>query len=262
LVDAREFCIEKGKLGGIMKITVGGVAFDNLTLSEAVREAMRGNGEACRVYTPNALMLRACTENPKYTELLNSASLVLPDGAGVLLAARRQGTPLRERVAGISFGEALLCEAARGDDRVFLLGGKEGVAPRAAENLQKRYPGLNICGAYWGYFEKEGEENRRVLGMIKACRPDILLVCFGFPVQEVWIRENLPYLPSVRIAAGLGGSLDVWAGDVRRAPVFVQRRGLEWAWRMAAEPKRLAQLPQIFRFAQDFGRETRKGRVR
>ncbi len=244
-----------------MKITVGGIAFDNLTLGEAVREAMRG-GEACRVYTPNALMLRACSEHPEYTELLNSASLVLPDGSGVLLAAKRQGTPLRERVAGISFGEALLCEAARRGDRVFLLGGKEGVAPRAAENLQKKYPGLLVCGAYWGYFEKEGEENRQVLGMIRACRPDILLVCFGFPVQEYWIRENLPHLPSVRVAAGLGGSLDVWAGDVRRAPVFVQKRGLEWAWRMAAEPKRLAQLPQIFRFAQDFGRETREGRVR
>lgn len=224
--------------------------FDNLTTAEAVREAMRGE-EACRVYTPNALMLRACAENPAYVELLNSASMVLPDGSGVLLAAKRQGTPLRERVAGISFGEALLSEAARRGDRVFLLGGRDGVAPRAAERLQKRYSGLVICGTYWGYFEKDGEENRRVLGMIRACRPEILLVCFGFPIQEIWIRENLPRLPSVRVAAGLGGSLDVWAGDVRRAPVFVQRRGLEWAWRMVAEPKRLTQLPEILRFAQD-----------
>lgn len=233
-----------------MKVTVGGVAFDNLTMAEAVREAMRG-GEVCRVYTPNALMLRACAENPAYAELLNSASMVLPDGSGVLLAAKRQGTPLRERVAGISFGEAILSEAARRGDRVFLLGGRDGVAPRASEKLQRKYPGLVVCGTYWGYFEKKGEENQRVIGMIRACRPDILFACFGFPVQETWIRENLWQLPSVRVAAGLGGALDVWAGDVRRAPVFVQRRGLEWAWRMAAEPKRLSQLPEILRFAQD-----------
>jgi N-acetylglucosaminyldiphosphoundecaprenol N-acetyl-beta-D-mannosaminyltransferase len=161
-------------------------------------------------------------------------------------------------VAGISFGEALLAEAARRGDRVFLLGGKDGVAPRAAEKLQKKYPGLIICAAYWGYFEKSGEENRRVLDMIRACRPDILFVCFGFPVQEYWIRQNLPHLPSVRVAAGLGGSLDVWAGDVRRAPVFVQKWGLEWAWRMAAEPERLTQLPQILRFARDVRREEKE----
>ena len=114
----------------------------------------------------------------------------------------------------------------------------------------KKHPNLHVCGAFWGYFEKEGDENRRVLGMIRACRPDILLVCFGFPMQEYWIRDNLHLLPSVRVAAGLGGSLDVWAGRVRRAPVFLQNSGLEWAWRMAADPKRIKQLPHMFRFAK------------
>ena len=194
-----------------MKITVGGVAFDDITLTEAVREAMRGGGEACSVCTPNALMLERCRAHPEYAELLNTSSLVLADGAGVLMAAKRQGTPLRERIAGIAFGEELAKEAARGGERVFLLGGADGVAPAAARYLQEKYPHLCICGTYWGYFEKDGDENRRVLGMIRACRPDILLVCFGFPMQEYWIRENLPMLPSVRVAAGLGGSLDVWA---------------------------------------------------
>ena len=140
-------------------------------------------------------------------------------------------------------------EASKRGDRVFLLGGKDGVAPLAASHLQEKYPSLRICGSYWGYFEKDGEENRRVLGMIRACRPDILLVCFGFPMQELWIRENLPMLPSVRVAVGLGGSLDVWAGKVRRAPTVLQAHGLEWAWRMAAEPRRMKQLPQMLRFA-------------
>ena len=243
-----------------MKITVGGVAFDNLTLAEAVREATSPLGEACRICTPNALMLEACRQNPEYVALLNGFSLVLADGAGVLTAAKRQGTPLRERIAGIDFGEALLQEAAKRGDRVFLLGGKDGVAPLAAIHLQKKHPALQICGSYWGYFEKDGDENTRVLGMIRACRPDILLVCFGFPAQEYWISEHLSKLPSVRVAVGLGGSLDVWAGRVHRAPVFLQKHGLEWAWRMASEPRRAKQLPQMLRFVSRGGCPVIEGR--
>ena len=245
-----------------MKITVGGVAFDNLTLAEAVKTVMRG-GETFRVYTPNALMLEACREHPQYVDLLNSASLVLADGAGVLAAAKRQGTPLRQRIAGIDFGEALLREASLRGDRVFLLGGADGVAPLAAQNMQKKYPDLHMCGAYGGYFEKDGDENLRVLGMIRACRPDVLIVCFGFPAQEFWIRDNTHLLPSVRVAAGLGGSLDVWAGKVRRAPHLLQRSGLEWAWRMAAQPQRLKQLPSMLRFAKfaSSAERSREGKV-
>lgn len=237
-----------------MKITIGGVDFDDLTLEEAVKISMRGGGEVCKVCTPNALMLESCRQHPQYTELLNSSSLVLADGAGVLAAAKRQGTPLRQRIAGIDFGEALIRKASESGERVFLLGGADGVAPIAAEKLKNRYPNLNVCGTYWGYFEKDGDENRRVIGMIRACRPDILLVCFGFPMQEYWIRDNIYLLPSVRVAAGLGGSLDVWAGKVRRAPRILQRNGLEWAWRMAAEPKRMKQIPQMVRFAGNFGK--------
>ena len=97
-------------------------------------------------------------------------------------------------------------------------------------------------------------ETGRVLGMIRACRPDILLVCLGFPVQETWMRENLPFLPSVRIAAGLGGSLDVWAGKRSRAPQFMQTHGMEWAWRMAQSPSKLRQLPALFRFTRQIRR--------
>jgi len=230
-----------------MKVTVRGVSFDNLTINEAVREAFRGE-ETCRVVTPNALMLQACAENPRLAELLNESSLVLPDGNGVLLAARRQGTPLKERVAGIDFGERLLSEAARRGDRVFFLGGEDGVAPMAAKRMAERHPSLQVCGCYWGYFEKQGEENQRVVGMIRACRPQILLICMGFPTQELWMRENLPLLPSVRVAAGLGGSLDVWAGNARRAPHVLQSAGLEWAWRMLSNPSRLHNFPSLVRF--------------
>ena len=237
-----------------MKVHICGVAFDDLGAEDAVRAAMRESDEPCWVATPNAVMLESCMQHPEQRELLNSSSMVLADGAGVVMAAKRQGTPLGGRTAGIDFGDRLMAAAAVRGDRVFLLGGGDGIAEGAAEHLRAVHPGLCVCGCYWGYFEKDGDENRRVLGMIRACRPDILLVCLGFPVQETWMRENLPFLPSVRIAAGLGGSLDVWAGKRSRAPQFMQTHGMEWAWRMAQSPSKLRQLPALFRFTRQIRR--------
>ncbi len=230
------------------QIKICGVKIDNVTQKEAVAQVLTG-GEVSVVFTPNALMLDACRRDGTLATLLNRASLSLPDGAGVMLAARRQRTPLKERVAGIEFGERLLERAAREGLRVFLLGGKADVAARAAEALRARYTGLCVCGTHWGYFDQAGEENRRVITEIRESRADILLVCMGFPVQERWITDNLASLSHLRVVAGLGGSLDVWSGDLRRAPRAVSRIGLEWAWRMAREPRRLRGLPALVRVA-------------
>ena len=232
-----------------MKIRVCGVEFDDLSAEEAVKRALQDTGEPCWVVTPNAKMLASCQRNPEERGLLNSAGMVLPDGMGVVRAAKRQGSPFRGRTAGIDFGEKLMEAAARRGERVFLLGGRDGVAALAAERLGAQYPGLCICGCYWGYFEKQGQENRELIGWIRACRPTILLVCMGYPTQERWIRENLPGLPSVKVAAGLGGSLDVWSGQVTRAPRYWQEHGMEWAWRMLNQPERIRDLPELWRFA-------------
>lgn len=225
-----------------------GVKIDNVTKDEAVYRSLRFTGEPCVVFTPNALMLEKCRRDATLAKMLNHASLLLPDGAGVLWAAEKMGTPLCERVAGIDFGEELFSRAERAGLRVFLLGGREGVAERASQNLQKKHPRLCICGTTWGYFDKNGEENRGVISHIRACRPHILLVCMGFPVQENWVNENLHHLTDVRVIACLGGSLDVWAGDIRRAPTWMSRAGMEWIWRMLRQPKRLARLPEIVSF--------------
>lgn len=229
-------------------IKLYGVKIDNVTCDEAVYRALRATGEPCVVFTPNALILEASRKDAGLASLLNHASLSLPDGAGVLWAARKMGTPLAERVAGIDFGAELLARAERAGLRVFLLGGGEGVAERAAENLQKKHPRLCICGTTWGYFNKIGEENTRVISHIRACHPHILFVCMGFPVQECWVIENLHHLTDIRTIACLGGSLDVWAGDIPRAPVWMSRIGLEWFWRMLRQPKRLAALPKMVSF--------------
>ncbi len=226
-----------------------GVRIDNLTLPRALSLALSEAAEPCRVVTPNALMLDACRKDPTCAELLNRASLSLPDGAGILIAAKRAHTPLQGRVAGIDFGEGLLREAANRGLRVFLLGGREGVAARAAENLTARDPRLKICGTYWGYFGEHDEEQERLRFVLSQAKPDILFVCLGFPRQEKWMEENFPYLSGVRVMAALGGSLDVWAGESRRAPQLLQRMGGEWAWRMAHEPRRLAGFPALARTA-------------
>ena len=223
-----------------------GVRIDDLTMGEAVERALSSEGP-CFVVTPNAVMLDACRRNADYTALLNRSNLSLADGAGVMLCAKRAGTPLCERIAGISFGEALLERAASEGLRVFLLGGGENVAYDAAERLAKKYEGLQICGSFWGYFEKSGEEDLRVTQLIRAARPDVLFVCFGFPLQEEWIASHLHLLEDVRVMAGLGGALDVWSGRIKRAPTFVSGCGMEWAWRMVREPKRLRNLLAILR---------------
>ena len=225
-----------------------GVKIDNVTMEESVYRSLRDTGEPCVVFTPNALILERARGDVELAHLLNRASLSLPDGAGVLWAAQKMGMPLRERVAGIDFGSELLLRAERAGLRVFLLGGNEGVAERAAENLRKKHPRLCICGTTWGYFDKNGEENMNVISHIRACRPHILFVCMGFPVQERWVIENLHHLTNIRTIACLGGSLDVWAGDIARAPAWMSRAGLEWFWRMLRQPKRLANLPEIFSF--------------
>ncbi len=237
---------EQGRRAG-RSVDLFGLRVDNLDADEAIKMALREGQGTCWVVTPNAVMLDACRRDALLCSLLNRADLSVADGAGVLLAARRQGTPLRARVAGIELGERLLAGAAESGLRVFLLGGRAGVAERAAGRLVQRYPRLCVCGACDGYFEKEGEADRCVTEYIRATRPDILFVCMGFPLQERWIEAHLHLLPDLRVVAGLGGSLDVWAGDIRRAPRLVSRVGLEWAWRMAREPRRLRQLPAILR---------------
>ena len=231
------------------EIRICGVRIDNVTKREAVDRAMEYGrvGETCVVFTPNATIVDACRRDANAREMLSEATLSLPDGKGVLLAARRAGKPMRERVAGIEFGEALMERAAKEGLRVFLLGGGEGVAQAAGKRLTERYPGLCICGTHWGYFDREGEENRRVLERIRETGTDILFVCMSFPIQERWILDNRGALDGVRVAAALGGSLDVWSGRIRRAPKIVSKIGMEWAWRMAREPKRLKHLPAIIR---------------
>ena len=202
------------------------------------------SGKRTAIFTPNLEMLSSSSRAPSLLSLLNSSDINVPDGIGIYLASLVSGSRLPERNTGIGTAEQILKIAEKQNLRVFLLGGKKGVAKKAALALKKKHPSLTVCGTHHGYFDKSKtcKENASVIRSINDAKSDILFVCLGFPIQESWIAENLPSLPSVKLAMGLGGSLDVWSGNIRRAPSWMQNIGLEWLWRTFREPKRAKRL--------------------
>ncbi len=245
-------------------INIRGVDFCNVTLDEAadwVSSVLAAPSESPHaVFTPNSEIVQLCIEENEYYSLINSANLIIPDGIGVIKASRILGTPLKEKVAGIELGERTLAIAAEKGYSVYFLGAKPGVAAQAAANMQEKYPALTVAGIHDGYFKKEGEENEAVLAAIRAASPDVLYVCLGVPAQEKWIDANRAALGSVKLCLALGGSLDVWAGNVKRAPKLFIKLGLEWFYRLCCEPKRIGRMMKLPKFLFGTYAEKWKGR--
>ncbi len=208
------------------------------TLLFQIDEEIRNERQTV-IFTPNPQMLLRANGDYALQKLLHSSSINIPDGTGILLAAKVLRLPIYERVTGIDMAEDILALAQTRGYSVFLLGGKQGVARKAAAELKNKYPKLQVCGTHHGYFQKSGEQNERIIKKISSSGADILFVCFGFPTQEQWIVKNVKHLPSLRLAMGLGGSLDVWSGKIKRAPTILQKARLEWLWRTLCEPKRM-----------------------
>lgn len=249
------------------QVTVLSVRIDRVSRVEAVARLERAlthrsiRPEA--VFTINPEMLYRSTLEPEVNSLLNSGDLNVADGVGTVWAARRLGTPLPERLPGIELGEAALSLAARYGVGAYLLGGRQQppVAHMAAASLRERFPGLIVSGTHHGYFDMQSEENGAVIEEINASGAGLLIVCLGSPNQERWIISNRHRLTSVRLVMALGGSIDVWAGCVRRAPEPVRRVGFEWLWRIASDPARLhraAALPAFVRLAMRESRQRKK----
>ena len=228
-----------------MQIDVMGVRFDSLTPEEAVERgcALMEERRAAYVVTPNPEIVMTCWENADAMEAVSKADLVLPDGVGVVYGSRILGTPLKGRLPGIDFASGMLSKLAAVSGKVFLLGAKPGVAEQAGENMKKQFPGLQVCGTQDGYFQ----DDEPVVQAVNAAAPDLLLVCLGAPKQELWMMRNAPRL-DVGLMAGLGGSLDVFAGNVKRAPVFYQKLGLEWLYRVVCEPSRFKRVLRLPKF--------------
>ena len=228
----------------MLKKTVNlfGLNISDISYARAMELAKVGllSGESRVFFTPNLEMLETARKNKEIRNLLNSASVLLPDGVGLLLASRMVDTPIYNKVPGIDFGEGLISLAEKENKKVFLLGGRNGVAKKAAKKLLKKHPDLHICGIHSGYFN--GEEESKIIRKIKRAEPDILIVCMGFPRQESFVEAHKEEFSQINIVACLGGALDVWSGRKARAPHFVRKINLEWAWRTVTEPQRIVRV--------------------
>ena len=225
-----------------MRVDVLGVAFDNVTPEEAADRALALLEEdgPHLVATPNPEIVQRANKDRAFAEILAGADLVVPDGVGVIYAAKILGRPLKSRVPGIDLAAALMGRVAGTGKRLFLLGAAPGVAEQAAVNLRAAYPGLVVCGTHDGYFQEDGP----VIDAIRRAEADIVFVCLGAPKQEKWIAAH-GEAAGARLYLGLGGSLDVFAGKAERAPERFQRLGLEWLYRLLKEPSRIGRMAKL-----------------
>ena len=236
------------------KINIRGVQFDNVTFEEALDRltgALR-TGTQTALYTPNSEIVQACIEEPALFGIINSAELITPDGIGVVKAGRILGTPFKGgRVAGFDLGRDLL-RALNGMTKpdgerygVYFLGGKPGVAEAARDKILEEFSEVRFVGCGDGYFKKEGPETDAVIDKVNASGADVLYVCLGAPTQEKWIAANREKMPGVTLLLGLGGSLDGYAGLVKRAPKIFIKLGLEWFYRLCREPWRIRRMMKL-----------------
>lgn len=227
-------------------VNILGANIHMVTMDEAEKQAlelMEADGPSV-IYTPNPEIILHGYNNPEFMDRLNSADLTVADGIGVVYAARILHKPLAERVAGFDLTGRLLRQMAKKGKSVYLLGSKPGVAEKAAETIVKNNPGIIIAGTHDGYFK----DDVPVIEAINAAKPDFLMVCLGFPKQENWIYENRDKL-NARLIIGAGGSLDVLAGTVLRAPKFYCDHGLEWFYRLMKQPSRFVRMLALPKFA-------------
>ena len=229
------------------KVEIVGVGIDKVNMDEAAGMLAEFlEMDICSmVFTPNSEILLDAVKDREFEDILNSGQLVVPDGIGVVIASRFYGTPMEERVAGYDLMLRLMETADSQGRSIYLLGGKEGIAEEAAIKLTESYSGLKIVGTRNGYFESDEEE--RIIDEINSRNADILLAALGAPKQERFIYKYKEKLKT-KIAMGVGGSLDVLAGRVKRAPVFYQKTGLEWFYRLIKDPKRFMRIMKLPKF--------------
>jgi N-acetylglucosaminyldiphosphoundecaprenol N-acetyl-beta-D-mannosaminyltransferase len=221
------------------RITLMGCQIDNLSMEETLRkvEGFIRSGQPHQHVVVNVDKLVKASRDPELRRIINSCALVNVDGVPVLWAARLLGKPLKERVAGVDLFEALMRRAGEKGWRVFLLGAREEVVRAVAETYRRKYPRLVLAGWRNGYWKGAAEE-AAVVEDIRASHADLLFVAISSPQKEQFLGR---YQAEMRIpfAMGVGGSFDVAIGRVRRAPLWMQKAGLEWFYRFLQEPRRM-----------------------
>ncbi len=228
------------------KVKICGINIDNLTMDQAISVAedfLKGQSLR-RIYTPNTEIAMMAKDDQALKKEVNQADLIIPDGIGLIYGSKIRKKPLKERVTGFDLSVELLKIANREGYSIYLLGGKEGIAREAAENIARDYPNIRIAGYHNGYFKGshigvvDSPEEDKIVEEINESKTDILFVGLGFPKQEIWINSNASRL-KVKLAIGNGGTMDILSGNAKRAPEIYQKLGLEWFYRLVKEPSRI-----------------------
>lgn len=230
------------------KTHVLGVPFDTVTMEQAVAKAKKMLTEEGQhfICTPNPEIVMEARKDKELMNILHEADMVIPDGIGVVWASKYSETRLTERVAGYDLTQNLMAELAATGQTFYFFGGAPGVASAAARMMMKKYPGLKVVGVHNGYFDEK--EEKKIIQDIKTKSPSILLVGLGAPKQEKWIYDNIR-LVGAKVAIGVGGSFDVMAGNVKRAPKIFRKLGLEWFYRLITQPTRWRRMMRLPKFA-------------
>lgn len=229
------------------QLSILDVPVDVITMKEAVQRVQNFYSEPGlhSVVTVNAEMVMRAQQDKELHDILKQADIAVPDGAGVLWAAEQMGYHIPERVAGCDLAIALLAEAAKHKTPVYFLGAAPGVAEQAVKNMEARLGSLQVVGIHSGFFDEQ--EEKQIIKTIEEGGTKLVLVALGVPKQEKWITTKLNHLSGV-VAIGIGGSFDVMAGTVKRAPAWMQRNRLEWLYRLANQPQRIGRMMALPKF--------------
>jgi len=197
------------------------------------------------IFTPNSEIIMKAQEDKEFKDILNKGDLVIPDGVGLLIASKINHLDLPERIPGIDLMGKMLEYCNRSDKSIYILGGKPEIAEKAGEKIKEKYPNIIITGTQDGYYNEKDE--LKILDCINEAKPDILFVALGAPKQEKWIYKYRKVL-NVKVAMGVGGAVDVWSGNSKRAPKIYQKLGLEWLYRFIRYPSRIGRIWAIPKF--------------
>ncbi len=229
------------------KVNILGVKVDKATDREACERIydMLSEDRPHWVFTPNSEIIMLAYKDDEFRDILNKADLLTADGIGVVYASRILKNPIAERAAGYDIACLVIEKIAKSGHRLFLFGGREGVAELAKKKLEEKYPFINIVGTRNGYFKPE--EESEIVAEINEARPDVVFVCLGAPAQEKWIARNSEKM-NAKVFMGVGGSLDVIAGTAERAPDAWCKHGVEWLYRLLKQPSRFWRMMALPKF--------------
>ncbi len=228
-------------------VQIAGINIDDISMEQAVDKVYEfiGSDQNHSIFTPNAEIMMDGITNKDMKAMLNGADMLVADGAGVVLASKIIGKAVTEKVSGVDLVKNLLKASSKRPIKFYLFGGKPGIPEKANANIICDYPGAEVVGTRNGYFSKEDESS--IINDINNSGAEVLLVCLGAPKQEKWITESKDRL-KVKACIGVGGTIDILAGNIKLAPDFFRNHGLEWLYRLYKEPKRFKRMLRLPKF--------------